>query len=164
MRDVGRVVALAPDAAEAEQTRADLAVRGIPAEVQHAEAGTYVLEDETLREDLDETGRGIVLGLLAGVLVGLAVVLLVPAVRGWDTAYQLLLVAGIALQGTMPAIMWRLGRGEHLDDDPAVTRDVAPDDWLVVVRSPHDALRARHVAERHRLVILDDEEPLQPVT
>jgi hypothetical protein len=40
MRDVGRVVAMAPDAAEAEQTRADLAFRGIHAEVLHARPGT----------------------------------------------------------------------------------------------------------------------------
>jgi hypothetical protein len=163
MRDIGRVVALAPSEAEAELTRADLAFRGIRAEVLHAGAGTYVLEDETLREHVDASERGILIGLLAGGLVGLAVVLLVPAVRTWDPVFQLLLIAGIALQGTMPAIMWRLGRSDRYDDDPVSTRDLDPDDWLVVVRNPHDAVRAHHVVQRHRLMFLDDEEPLQPI-
>ncbi|TVR29322.1 MAG: hypothetical protein EA388_15665 [Nitriliruptor sp.] len=162
MRDIGRVVALAPNRTEAESTRADLAFRSIRAEVLHAGAGSYVLEDETLREDVDATQRGILLGLLAGALVGLAVVLLVPAVRGWDPVFQLLLVAGFALQGTMPAIMWRLGRGDRYDDDPVTVRDLDPDDWLVVVHDPHDAVRAHHVVERHSLVFLEDEEPLLP--
>lgn len=161
MRDIGRVVALAPDEAEAELTRADLAFRGIQAEVLHAGAGTYVLEDETLREHVDATERGLLIGLLAGGLVGLGVVLLVPAVRAWDTVFQLLLIVGIALQGTMPAIMWRLGRADRFDDDPASTRALDPDDWLVVVRDPHEAVRARHIVERHRLVLLDDDAPLR---
>jgi hypothetical protein len=63
----------------------------------------------------------------------------------------------------MPAIMWRMGRSDGYDDDPASTRDLDPDDWLVVVRDPHDAARAHHVVERHRLVFLADEEPLQPI-
>jgi hypothetical protein len=50
MRDVGRVVAVAPDEAETERTRADLTFRGIHAEVFHAGSGTYQPEDETLRE------------------------------------------------------------------------------------------------------------------
>jgi hypothetical protein len=163
MRDIGRVVALAPNEAEAELTRAKLAFRGIQAEVVHAGAGSYVLEDETLREHVDATVRGILVGLLAGGLVGLAVVIFVPAVREWDPLYQLLLIAGIALQGTMPVIMWRLGGSDRYDDDPASTRDLDPNDWLVVVRDPHDAFRAHHVVERHPLVFLDDEEPLQPL-
>jgi hypothetical protein len=162
MRDIGRVVALAPNHEEAELTRADLAVRGIEAEVLVADAGTYVLEDETLREHVDATRRGIMIGLLTGALVGLAVVLLVPAVRAWDAVFQLLLVAGIALQGTMPVIMWRLGRSDRYDDDPAATLDLNPNDWVVVVRNPHDAALAHHVIERHRLVVLDDEAPLRP--
>jgi hypothetical protein len=162
VRDIGRVVALAPNATEAESTRADLAFRGIRAEVLHAGAGSYALEDETLREHVDATQRGILLGLLAGALVGLAVVLTVPAVRAWDPVLQFLLIAGLALQGTMPAIMWRLGRSDRYDDDPATVRDLDPDDWLVVVHDPHDAVRAHHVLERHPLVFLDDEEPLLP--
>lgn len=164
MRDVGRVVALAPSEAEAESTRADLAFRGIRAEVVHAGAGTYVLDDGTLREHVNATERGLLIGLLTGGLVGLSVVLLVPAVRDWDPVFQLLLIAGIALQGTMPAIMWRLGRSERYDDDPTSTRDLDPDDWLVVVRNPHDAAPARQVIERHHLAVLDDEEPLQPIS
>lgn len=163
MRDIGRVVALAPDEAEAELTRADLASRGIQAEMFHAGAGTYALEDETLREHVDAAERGILIGLLAGGLVGLGVVLLVPAMRAWDTVFQVLLIAGIALQGTMPVIMWRLGRSDRYNDDPASTRDLDPNDWLVVVRDPHEAVRAHHVVERHRLVFLDNEEPLEPV-
>jgi hypothetical protein len=162
MRDIGRVVALAPNGPEAEATRAELAVRGIRAEVHHARAGSYVVADETLREHFAATRRGILLGLFAGILVGLAVVLLVPDVRAWDPVFQLLLVAGIALQGTMPAIMWRLGRSDHYDDDPALVRDLDLDDWLVVVHDPHEALRAHHVLEQHPLVFLDDEEPLLP--
>jgi len=50
MGDAGRVVALASEEAEAERTRAELAVRGIHAEMLHADAGTYELEDDTLRE------------------------------------------------------------------------------------------------------------------
>jgi hypothetical protein len=100
---------------------------------------------------------------LAGALVGLAVVLLVSVVRAWDPVLQLLLVAGISLQGTMPATMWRLGRSDRYDDDPVAVRDLDPDDWLVVVRDPHDAVRAHHVLERHPLVFLDDEEPLLPI-
>jgi hypothetical protein len=34
----------------------------------------------------------------------------------------------------MPAIMWRMGRSDRYDD-PASTRDLDPDDWLVVVRT-----------------------------
>lgn len=162
MRDIGRVVALAPNGTEAESARADLAFRGIRAELLHAGAGSYALEDETLREHVDATQRGILVGLLAGALVGLVAVLLVPAVRAWDPVFQLLLVAGIALQGTMPAIMWRLGCSDRYDDDPVTVRDLVPDDWLVVVRDPHDALRAHHVLDRHPLVFLDDEEPLLP--
>ena len=60
----------------------------------HAGAGSYVLEDETLREHVDATERGVLVGLLAGALVGLAVVLFVPAVRAWDPVFQLLLIAG----------------------------------------------------------------------
>ncbi|MFP4635975.1 MAG: hypothetical protein ACLFRD_08940 [Nitriliruptoraceae bacterium] len=71
-------------------------------------------------------------------------VLLVPAVRGWVPVFQLLLIAGIALQGTMPAITWRLGRSDRYDDDPASMLDLNPGDWLVVVRDPHDAVRAHH--------------------
>ncbi|MFP4635741.1 MAG: hypothetical protein ACLFRD_07770 [Nitriliruptoraceae bacterium] len=161
MRDIGRVVALAPDEAQAEQTRADLAFRDIQAEVFHAGAGTYVVEDDTLREHVHATERGVLMGLLVGGLFGLGVVLLVPAVRAWDTVFQILLIAGIALQGTMPAIMWRLGRTDRYDDDPASTRELDPDDWLVVVRDPHDAARARHIVDRHGLVLLDDEEPVR---
>lgn len=162
MRDIGRVVALAPNGTEVESARADLAFRGIRAEVLHAGAGSYALEDETLREHVNATQRGILVGLLAGALVGLVVILLVPAVRAWDPVFQLLMVGGIALQGTMPAIMWRLGRSDRYNDDPATVRDLVPDDWLVVVRDPHDAVRAHHVLEQHPLVFLDDEEPLLP--
>jgi hypothetical protein len=162
MRDIGRVVALAPNGSEAEATRADLAFRGIRAEVLHAGAGSYALEDETLRERVYATQRGILVGLLGGAMVGLAVILLVPAVRAWDPVFQLLLVAGLALQGTMPAIMWRLGRSDRYDDDPATVRELDPDDWLVVVHDPHDAVRAHHVLEQHPLVFLDDEDPLLP--
>ncbi|GEM_PF-6698933 len=163
MGDTGRVVALAPDEAEAERTRAELAVRGIHAEVLHAGAGTYRLEDDTLREHVVASERGALIGLFAGGLIGVAVVLLVPAVREWDVVFQLLLIAGIALQGTMPAIMWRMGRSDRYDDDPASTRDLDPDDWIVVVHDPHDALPARHVMEGRQLVFLDDEAPLQPI-
>jgi len=163
MGDAGRVVALAPDEAEAERTREELAFRGIRAEVLHAGAGTYELEDDTLREHVVASERGALVGFLAGGLVGVAVVLLVPAVREWDAVFQLLLIAGIALQGTMPAIMWRMGRSDRYDDDPALTRDLDPDDWLVVVHDPHEALRARHVMESQQLVFLHDEEPLHPV-
>jgi hypothetical protein len=45
--------------------------------------------------------------------------------------------------------------------DPAEVRDLAPDDWLVVVRDPHDVVRAHHVLEQHPLVFLDDEERSQ---
>lgn len=163
MRDIGRVVALAPDEAEAERTRAHLAFRGIQAEVRHAGDGTYELEDETFREHLYASRRGILVGVLVGGLVGLAVVLLVPAVREWDATFRLLLIAGLALQGTMPAIMWRMGRSDPYDDDPASTRALGTDDWLVVVHDDHDASRAHHIIERHRLVFLDDDVPLPPV-
>jgi hypothetical protein len=162
MRDIGRVVALAPNAAEAESAREDLAVRGIRAEVLHAGVGSYPLEDESLREHVAATRRGILLGLLAGALVGLAVVLLVPAARAWDPVFQFLLVVGIALQGTMPAIMWRLGRSDRYDDDPALVREAGADDLLVLVHDPHDAVRAHHILERHPLVFLDDGAPVGP--
>ena len=162
MGDVGRVVALAPDEAEAERTRAELAFRGIHAEVLHADAETYQLEDGTLREHVVASERGDLIGLLAGGLLGVAVVLAVPAVRAWWPVFQLLLIAGIALQGTMPAIMWRMGRSDRYDDDPASTRDLDPDDWLVVVHDPHNAARAHHLLERQRLVFLD-EDPRQPI-
>lgn len=162
MRDIGRVVAVAPNEEVAESTREDLAFRGIRSQLHHAKSGSYPVEDETLRDDISATRRGMLVGLLVGALVGLAVVLLVPAVRDWDPVFQVLVVAGIALQGTMPAIMWRLGRSDRYDDDPAAVRALSPDDWLVVVRDPHEAVRAHHVIERHTLVFLDDEEPVLP--
>lgn len=45
--------------------------------------------------------------MLAGGLVGAEVVLAVLAVRAREPVSQLLLIAGIALQGAMPAIMSR---------------------------------------------------------
>ncbi|HSK25085.1 MAG TPA: hypothetical protein VK906_18005 [Egicoccus sp.] len=159
MRDIGRVVALAPDRDVADETRADLAVHGIPAEVVHAREGSYDLEDETLREHVLAGATGILIGLLAGLALGLVVVFSLPDVRAWDTTVRLLVVAGMGLLGTMPAMMWQMGRRDHDDDDPATTREVTATDWLVIVHEAHDAPRARRVAQRHGLVLLDDEEP-----
>ncbi|MFP4635974.1 MAG: hypothetical protein ACLFRD_08935 [Nitriliruptoraceae bacterium] len=52
-------VALAPDEAEALRMRADLAFRGVEAEVHHARTGSYELEGETLREHVGASERGI---------------------------------------------------------------------------------------------------------
>lgn len=159
MRDIGRVVALAPDRTSADETRSDLAIHGIPAEVIHARDGSYDLEDEALREQILAGASGILIGLLAGLALGLVVVFALPGVRAWDTTVRVLVVAGLGLLGTMPAMMWQMGRRDHGDDDPATTRELSATDWLVVVHEAHEAPRARRVAQRHGLILLDDEEP-----
>lgn len=155
MRDITRVVALAHDGTQIERAREDLSLRGIRAHLRHPADGTYVLADETLRADVDAGERGILLGLLIGAAVGLAVVLAVPAVRAWDLTWQLLLIAGVAVQGTIPAIMWRVGRSDR-DDPPVVTRHLDSSDWVLVVDDPEDTARAHRVVREHGLAVLDD--------
>ena len=161
MGDVGRVVAVVPDEEEAERTRADLSFHGIGAEVHRPDPGTYMVEDGSLRQHAEAARIGILVGFLLGGLVGLVVVLAVPAVREWPLVFRLLLIGGLALQGTMPAIMWRMGQVDRYDDDPEAAVDLAADDWLVIVRDPHDASRAHRIVENHQATFLTDEEPLE---
>lgn len=159
MRDIGRVVAVTPNRNDAEETVADLRFHGVHADVRSAGAGSYGVEDETFREQVRAAAAGLVLGMFAGAGLALLVVFTVPAVGDWGALYKVVLVAGLGLLGTVPAMMWRMGRRDRGDDDPATIREVTAADWLVVVHEPHDAPLARHVVARHDLLLLDDEEP-----
>lgn len=60
----------------------------------------------------------------------------------------------------MPAVMWRMGRVEHFDDDPALRRRLDRLDQIVVTRGVHKEPRAHHVMERHGVVFLDGDRPV----
>jgi hypothetical protein len=161
MHEAGRVVAVVPAGDTGAAIIADLAFVGIRAELVEPLPGDYQVEDESLREHVAGVEQGLFLGLGLGALVGLVVVLAVGATRDLSWVTQLLLVAGIALQGTIPAAMWRMGRTDRYDDDPDTTRHLGAQDRLVILHAPHDEGRARHVLERHDVVFLTDEQPRQ---
>lgn len=160
MHRVGHVVAVAPHRGEMDAPLAGLAIAGVHSEVVEPEPGVYELEDESFPRRVRGGRQGLPIGLLLGALVGLTVVVLVPAARGLPGAARLLLAGGIALQGTMPAVMWRIGRLDHYHDDPELTREVTADDRLVIVDDEHNEARARRVLERHHAAFLIDEHPV----
>jgi hypothetical protein len=145
----GRVVALVHDHEEAVAAREDLARGGIAADVVHPEPGTYVIQDESFGQHVRAARRGGVIGLALGALVGLVLALAVPAVRELGWTVQLVLVYGVALQATMPAVMWGMGRVAHYDDDPLESFEVQPSDDVVLVHAARFEPRSRRVIERH---------------
>lgn len=159
MQPAGHIVAHVPDAERTETAVADLAVHGVHAEVVHAEPGTYRVQDESLHEHIQSGERGLATGLGIGAVVGLVIVLVVGSLTDLGWLPRLILVAGIAVQGTVPAIMWRMGRIEHFDDDPERTLTLSAEDQLLVVDVPSEARRARQVLDDHEAVHLTDRHP-----
>jgi hypothetical protein len=160
MREPGRVVAVLPGVEDLGPVRDALTCCGVHAEVRTPTPGRYLLEDETLHEEVGAGRRGLVVGFLVAAVVGVVVVTAIPAVRELSPLVRLLLVVGIGLQGTLPAILWRMGRVTRLDDDPVAFRELDADDHLVVVEAIHEEPRVRHALERHGAVFLAADEPL----
>lgn len=160
--EAGEIVALVPDAAEAEATRTDLSVHGIHAEVVAPQPGTYEDQDESFHEEVHGGGRGLVRGAVIGGVVGLVVALAVPVIRDLGPIAIVLMTLGFAYGGTLPGIVWGVGRADHYDDDPAVTRDLEAEDHLVIVHEVHDRERAHAIMERHDVTFLTDDHPLHP--
>jgi hypothetical protein len=163
MREPGHVVALLPSAAALGPVHDALACCGVHGDVRAPTPGRYLLEDETLHEELGAGRRGLVVGFAVAAIVGIVVVTAVPTVRDLSPLVRLVLVLGIALQGTLPAILWRMGRVTRLDDDPVAFRDLDADDRLVIVEALHEEPRVRHALERHGAVFLAADEPLARV-
>lgn len=159
MPATGHVIALPRTHDELAEIRGDLAAHGIRSTIRDADPGTYLVEDTALHEDIHGLRNGLLLGLVLGALLGLVLVLVVPGLRDLPTIGRVLLVGGIALQGTMPTMMWTLGRSEHYDDDPEMLRQVEPGEELILVDSAPDEGRARHVLEHHHAVFLDEDHP-----
>jgi hypothetical protein len=162
MRTVGHVVALVPDEVAAESVTADLSHHGIRAEILPPEPGVYPVEDQSFRDHLRGAGQGLLIGAVLGAIFGLFIVLMVPAARDLGLVAKVLLIGGIAIQGTMPAMMWRMGRADHYDDDPAEVRvPESPERLVVVDDEPHEPL-AHRVIEHHSGVFLDADRPIEP--
>jgi hypothetical protein len=159
MPATGHVIALPRIHDEVQPIRGGLASVGIRSQVRDAEPGRYLVENTTLREEVHSLRNGLLLGLLLGVLVGLVLVLAVPGLHDLPRIGRIVLIGGIALQGTMPTMMWALGRVEHYDDDPELLRQVEPGEQLVVVDSEPDEGRARHLLEHHHVIFLDEDHP-----
>jgi hypothetical protein len=160
MREPGHVVAVLPSAAALGPVHDALACCGVHRDVRAPTPGRYLLEDETFHEEVGAGRCGLVVGFLVAVVVGVDVVTAVPMIREFSPLVRLLLVAGIALQGTLPAILWRMGRVTRLDDDPVAFRELDADDRLVIVEALHEEPRVRHALERHGAVFLAADEPL----
>lgn len=163
MTTVGHVVALSPERDELDPIRSDLVRAGIHADVRPAQPGAYAREDTSLPEHLWGARRGLALGLVVGAAVGLVLVLVVPGLRELPLVGKVLLMGGIGLQGTIPAMMWLMGRVDHYDDDPAEDQLVTEGDPLLVVDDEHDEYRARHLLARHHAVFLAEDAPHAPV-
>ena len=159
MRTVGHVVAVAPTRDEVEPIRDDLRAIGVEPLIRAARPGSYPVEDTSMHEHVTSARRGMLLGMLVGAALGAVLVFAIPELRDLGAAVKLLIVAGIALQGSMPAVMWRMGRAEHYDDDPAVTRDVAAGDQLVIVEAEHEEARVRRILERHHATFVTEDRP-----
>ena len=159
MHRVGHVVAIAPDPNHVDELVAELAQADLLVAVEEPRPGEYELEDESLHEHLQAAERGVFVGIGVGAVVGLAVVLAVGAFADLSATARWLLIGGIALQGVVPAIMWRMGQADHMDNDPAETRVLGPQDRLIVVDALHDERRARAILERHGAVFLTHEPP-----
>lgn len=159
MPAIGHVVALPPDHDELEPIRDGLAAVGIRSEIREPDPGAYLVEDTSFREDIHGLRNGLLLGLALGALLGLVLVLVVPGLRDLPAVGRLLLVGGIALQGTMPAMMGTMGGTEHYDNDPEALRQVEPDDRLILVDAEHDEGRARRILEHHHATFLAEDHP-----
>lgn len=160
MHRVGHIVALAPPRDEMDAVQAALAVAGVHAEVIEPQPGVYGLADESFHEHVRAGRQGLRIGALLGALLGLAIITLVPVVRDLPAIARLLLLAGIALQGSVPGMMWRMGRVDHYDDYPDRAQQVTAADRLVIIDDEHDEPRARHVLERHHVTMLRDDVPV----
>ncbi len=159
MHRVGHVVAIAPDPLHVDEVVSELASADLLVTVEEPRPGAYELEDESLHEHVRAAERGVIVGIGVGALVGLVVVLVVGAVADLSPTARWLLVGGIAFQGVIPAIMWRMGQADHMDNDPAEMRVLGPQDRLIVVDALHDERRARAILERHGAVFLTHEPP-----
>lgn len=155
----GHVIALPPSRDELGPIHDGLAARGIRSGVRAAQPGAYVVEDTSLHEDVRGLRDGLMLGLVLGALLGLVLVLAVPGLRDLPRVGQIIFIGGLALQGTMPTMMWTLGRVEHYDDDPVTLRQVESGDRLVTVDVEHAEGRARRVLKRHGATFLDEDHP-----
>lgn len=162
MPAIGHVIALPPDHDELDPIRDGLASVGIRSDVREPGPGTYLIEDTSLREDIHGLRNGLLLGLALGALLGLVLVLTVPGLRDLPAIGELFLVGGIALQGTIPAMMGTMGRAEHYDNDPVALRQVEPGDRLILVDAEHDEGRARRILEHHHATFLAEDQPHVP--
>lgn len=159
MPALGHVIAVPPTPEELEPIRRELDHVGIRSEVRDPEPGPYLVEDTSWRDDVKASRHGLLLGFALGALVGLVLVLTVPFLRDLPLVGQVLLIGGIGLQGSLPVMMWAMGRVESYDEDAETMQEVGSDDQLVVVDSDPDEGRARRVLEHHHAVFLDEDHP-----
>ncbi len=162
MDEAGRVVAVVHDHGDAVAMQEELTRAGIVAEVVHPRPGRYLLEDESFREHLRAGLGGLAVGMALGALVGLALALGIPALRDLGPTAQLVLVYGVALQVTMPIVMWRIGRVDHDDDDAVQTCEVQAGDELVVAHDAHREQRSRRIISGRAGEFLQDVAPVRP--
>lgn len=146
-----------------EHLRQSLAIHNIHdehVEVSSPEPGRYRLHDEVLHRDSASARRGLVVGGLVGIPVGLVVAVIVPQVSG---ALEVLATTmGFVGFGGLVGGMAGLQRAETNDDDPVRHVEVTPGDgrMLVQVHHEHWHNRAHQTMERHGVVFLDDPAPV----
>ena len=156
------VYGLVPDD-EVEPLRHALRLADIPAhdiEVHDASPGRYRLHDERLRRDGHGAAGGLLVGVLAGAVLGLVVAASLPSV---DLAGEIVsTVIAFAGLGGLVGAMSGLQRAEPHDDDPVQFREVGPEMSMAVVEvhNEHWALRAHRIMARHGVDFLDDPAPM----
>lgn len=164
MHKVWEVFGLFDDVAETEATVRDLAEHGVPAsqiEVLVPAPGDYVLADERLHTDLVAARRGAALGVVAGIVVGLLAVLVLPSFTELDTPAVLVALAFAGFGTTIGLVVGMMLRDEG-DDDPVRVRrvDASGEVRVVAVRSDDRVGRARRILERHGALLLDGAGPV----